>query len=63
MVFVRIVLFFLALWVFIRVVRAFWMALWDGQVRDTPRSKVRRTSTLDLDTSQVEEAEFEDIEE
>lgn len=61
--FAKLLVFFLALWVFVRVVRTLWMALWDGQVRDTRRSKIRRTSRLDLDASQIEEAEFEEIEE
>ena len=61
--FARILVFLLAVWVFIRVVRTFWMTLGDGQVRDTRRSKIRRTSRLDLDASQIEEAQFEEIEE
>lgn len=61
--FLKMLIFFLALWVFSRAIRTFWMALWDGQVRDTRRSKIRRTSRLDVDTSQIEEAQFEEIEE
>ena len=60
--FSRMLILLLAFWVFSKAIRTFWAALWDGQVRDTRRSKMRRTARADLDPSQIEEAEFEEIE-
>lgn len=61
--FLRMLLLILFIWALARAVRALRMTLWDGEVRDTRRSKIRRTSTVDLDASQIEEAQFEEIEE